>query len=173
MHLQRILWLSEICLAGCLAVGCTPALSTQRSQAVYPGGVSFFAQGSGPYSSLQWQADNANKPQPCPLVLHLPGGDFTAQDLADAKKLQACGWRETFQDNASATIEYTWQEMDKGAERSLAQVRLTSGVPSRVLLRTTEDVSASIDGKRLSLPIGPRSLEELLGKPLRVEVTDV
>jgi hypothetical protein len=173
MNQQRILWRSVILLAGCLAVGCSPALSPRSSQAIYPGGVSFFAQGSGPYASLQWQADNANKQQPCPLVLHLPGGDLTAQDLADPKKLQDRGWRETFQDNGGVTVEYTWQEMNKGAEKTLAQVTLTGGALSRVLLRTTEDISASIDGKRFSLPIGARALEELLGKPQRVEVTDV
>src|SRR5262245_61060217 len=137
MNQRRILWPSVIWLAGYLAIGCTPALSTRMSQAIYPSGVSFFARGSGPYTSLQWQTDNANKAQPCPLVLHLPGGDLTAQDLADPKKLQDRGWRETFQDNGGVTIEYTWQEMENGAERTLAQVTLTGGSLSRVLLRTT------------------------------------
>jgi len=169
--------LAGIWLAGCLALGCIPALSTRSSRAIYPGGVSFFANGQGAYKgayySLECLAAGANQPQPCPVVLHLPGGDLTAQDLADSKKLQDRGWVESFRDNGGVTVEYQWKEMAGDAEQTLAQVTLTGGVLTRVLLRTTDGVSASIDGKRVALPITAAKLEELMGKPLRIEVTDV
>jgi hypothetical protein len=177
MSRREILLFTGIWLAACLALGCIPALSTRSSRAVYPGGVSFFANGQGAYKgayySLQWQAANANPPPPCPLVLHLPGGDLNAHELADPKKLQDRGWVESFQDNGRVTVEYKWEERAGDAEKTLAQVTLTGGVLTRVLLRTTDSAIASIDDKRVELPIADRQLEQLMGKPQRVEVTDV
>jgi len=167
--------LTGIWLAGCLAVagGCTPALSPRISRAVYPGGLTFLAKGSGAYHSLQWQTDNVIKPDPCPLVLHLPDGDLAASDLADPKKLQDRGWQESFQDNGRVTVAYRWQQTENGAEKTLAQVTLVNGTLRTVLVRTTEGVAASVNGKRVPLPIAAGQLDELLGKPLRVDVTDV
>jgi hypothetical protein len=171
----KVISIAAIWLAGCLAAicGCRQAISPRASQAIYPGGLSFFAKGSGAYQSLEWRVTNANKPEPCQLVLHMPNGDLTALDLADVKKLQVGGWRKSFEDNGGATIEYRWEERENSAEKTLAQVTLVNGALHRVLLRTTEGVAASIHGKRLTLPIAARELNDLLGKPLRVEVTDV
>src|SRR5262245_38036777 len=167
MSHRRVLSLTGLCLAACLAVGCIPALSPRISRAEYPGGVSFVAKGQAPYDCLQWQGGNANPPPPCPLVLHLPGGDLTAQDLADAKQLQDRGWVKSYQDNGVAAVEYQWRESAGGVEKTLAQVTLTGGVLTRVLLRTTGNVSATIGGKHVALPITSGQLEQLLGKPLR------
>ena len=175
MSSRDSLSLAGIWMGGCLLLtaGCSPELSSQTRQAFYPSGVTFIAKGTGAYDALQWQNDNANNPQPCPLVLHLPGGDLTAKELADPKLLHSRGWRESYRDDARGLVEFRWLESENGVEKSLAQVTLAGGNLDRVLVRTTEDLSASLDGKRVPLPITAEQLEQLLGQPLRVEVTDV
>lgn len=156
-----------------LAAGCFLSQASQSHNAVYPGGLSLGARAaSGEYTSLQWQREHAGGPQPCPLTLHLPGGDLGPADLADAKLLRRRGWFEQYRDDARAMVAYQWEDVRNGAEVSLAQVMLVDGAIDRVLVRTTDALAVSVNGRRVPLPVAGAEMERLLGKPLRVEVYD-
>src|SRR3954452_10028466 len=104
----------------CLTIGCG-RWSTQSRSPVYSNGVSFFGMGSGPYSSVSWQLNLAQNSRPCPLVLHLPDGDLTQADLADAGKLRSRGWMETYSNRQDGVIQLTRAELDGKREKTLAQ----------------------------------------------------
>jgi hypothetical protein len=151
-----------------LIAGCTRPPG-ERVDAHYPQGLHFYGDRRA-YNGLGWEAD-PNNPQPCPLVLHLPEGNVDARGLADPKHLLAHGWVESYRDHGLALVQYTWKELESGAEKSLAQVTLVKGSLQGVLFRTTGGRSADVQGKRVTLPLTEAELEQLLGKPLRRRYT--
>jgi hypothetical protein len=86
----------------------------ERVDAHYPQGLHFYGD-RRTYNGLGWQAEPGN-PQPCPLVLQLPGGDVDARGLADPKHLLARGWVEGVRDPGRGLVQYTWGESEGGAE---------------------------------------------------------
>jgi hypothetical protein len=71
------------------AAGCM----TKPRHLYYPQGVTITGWHRPDFEIVNWNRD-ANNPQPCPLVVHLPSGDLGEKELADANGLRRAGWTE-------------------------------------------------------------------------------
>jgi hypothetical protein len=119
----------------------------------YPSGVELAGPVTGgrlTYRIVQWLRDPSN-PRPCPLVLHLPGGDLRGDAL--------CAW------SAPAAAEQL------GSPVGLDIFLFHNGgkaVGVRVgLLPGGRRIELSITGVRFSLPLAEDEAVRLLGEPSR------
>ena len=119
----------------------------------------------GQYEVVSWSRD-ANNPQPCPIVLHLPGADLDEKKLADRKALKALGWAEEDQGPGRTQLSFRrrnlviWVRYELGA---LAQV----GVNALTEREAVAEI-VSVNGRKLSFPVSEEELVRALGNPLAV-----
>jgi hypothetical protein len=156
-------WLWTFAVAGgiLVLVGLLAALRKIRFadsvSAVYPDGIELAGGQVGErttYRVVQWLADPAD-PRPCPLVVHLPGGDLAGDALGD--------W-----DATNAAVELggpdeleIWPFHDERGRVVGVSVRM---VPAGGLFGP-RPVEVSIDGKRIPLPLTDEDAVRLLGDP--------
>jgi hypothetical protein len=150
------LWLPLLLTAAALlAVLGRAVLRGPRGSALaeYPGGVTLagpVAGGRATYVLVQWLSDPADS-SPCPLVVHLPGGDLGGDAL--------CDWGAP---QVAATLGGP-EELDlfpfhdeRGRIIGI-RVGLLPGGPA---------VEVSVGGTRLALPLAEEDAVRLLGEPL-------
>jgi hypothetical protein len=131
---------------------------------VYPGGVTFTGWYAPNFETCIWMRD-ANNPQPCPLVVHLPAGDLGDKELSDAKALKRAGWAE--RDAGDGRTELTLR-----ANPPMVACWYQGGVLAGVSVSTLSGNGGgpgtfSVNGKRLSLPATDEAITQALGEPLR------
>ncbi len=145
--------------------------------AEYPDGVSFTGGGHFSrmtYYGVAWVRD-ADDPRPCPLVVHLAGGDLTAADLADPDALRARGWVSVTDDAqlaAGLPLLLEYREGDYAVH-----ITYHAGVPVAVTVGfaihgvaawpEAQGIPVSFRGGRVSLPAPEQDLIRALGPPTR------
>ena len=119
--------------------------------AVYPGGIELGGsrrRGRVVYALVQWTTDRAN-PEPCPLAVHLPGGDLAGAAL--------CDWgAATAAVRLGGPPELDIFPFHKDGKIVGVRVGLLPGGPP---------VEVSVAGKRFSLPLTEEAAVRVLGEP--------
>jgi hypothetical protein len=143
-------------MSGCMA---------PSREAKYAQGITFIGRHKAKFEIVAW-ARARNNPQPCPLIVHLPQGDFAEKELADPKTLIARGWAATEKpDHGLSQLSYrrgnlvVWAAHRGGMLEMAGVNALTCSEPQMGIV--------SIDGKRFSLPISEDDMIRLLGQPNR------
>lgn len=146
-------------------------------------GISHF--GRATYDAVSW-SPNFEKPEPCPLVIHLPDGDLNGADLANLDVLRARGWRQLVRDEAmTPELEKALQALPKVADDNppiiyqryygslLLSVTFWAGMLRSVWVGRgprgpleRQEGALSLAGKRLSLPLADVDADRILGRPL-------
>lgn len=146
--------------------------------AEYPGGVGF--SGGGHFGRLYYYGvawvRPADDPRPCPLVVHLAGGDLTGAEFADSGAMLARGWTSVTSPEQAATglpLILIYREGDYAVNLSYAPsdgalTAVTVGVAGMGSAKpTARGIPVSLRDKRVSLPAPERELFEALGPPAR------
>lgn len=124
----------------------------------YSNGVTIVGWHAPDFEACLWSQD-PNNPQPCPLVVHLPAGDLSENELSDAAALKQAGWQE--QTNGNLALR-----TDNGV--------LVCGYRGQALVAATVSrlpgngggpIAVSIGGKRFSLPATDEEIIAALGQP--------
>jgi hypothetical protein len=139
-----------------LVRGLWQAMFTKIALARYPGGIELGGVACGgqtTYRILQWLAD-PDDPQPCPLALHLPGGDLTGDALCDLNATVDARKR-------GAPQELEVFPFHKFGKIIGISIRLIPEGPPGV-----RPVTVSVAGIRLQLPLSGEEATLLLGEPL-------
>jgi hypothetical protein len=116
------------------------------------------------FETVGWSRD-ANNPQPCPLVVHLPDGDYSDKELSDPKLLVARGWVADQPVDGLRPLTYrrgnlVVQVAHRGGVLELVNINaLTCPEPQEGIV--------SIGGKLLTLPVSDDEMVRLLGQPIR------
>ena len=150
--------------AAALLAGAMSGCSLPR-EAEYPSGVRFTGRRTGTnFETVAW-ARNPKNPQPCPLVLHLPGGDLSAKELADPKVLLARGWATKEPDHGLRELSYRRGNLVAWAAHRGAILEMV-GVNALTCPEQQQGI-VSIGGKRLPLPVSEDEMIGALGQPIR------
>ena len=125
----------------------------------YPDGVTLAGPVRGDRAAfvlVQWLSA-PGKPAPCPLVVHLPGGDLGGDALCDLGSPQAAA-----ELGAPVDLDVFPFHDGRGGAAGI-RVGVLPGCPV---------VEVSVGGIRLALPLSEEDATRLLGKPLRRAVYD-
>ena len=131
------------------------ALFAQTILTRYPGGIELGGTaygGQATYRCLQWLID-PNDPQPCPLALHLPGGDLVGDAL--------CDWNATYEARKLGAP----QELEVFPYHQYGKI---IGVSIRMIPEGplwARPVTVSVAGTRFQLPLSEKEAVRLLGEP--------
>jgi hypothetical protein len=161
--MTRWLWVPVVLIVVTLLVVIVASLLRRPGGSVvfeYPRGVKLagWVRGVGfRYALLQWVSDQAH-PVPCPLVLHLPGGDLGGEALCDWGAPQAAA-----ELGAPVELDLFPFHDDRGKIVGI-RVGLLPGCPA---------VEVCVGGTRLSLPISEEDAVRCLGEPLRRVALDL
>jgi hypothetical protein len=129
----------------------------------YPQGIHFMGWNyDSEYEIVSWSG-KGNNPQPCPLVIHLPGGDVDEKKLSDRKALKALGWTETDYGNGWIKMEFRQENLVVSANYERG-VFVQAGVNTLTCPEPAADI-VSINGQKLTLPVSESDLVRALGKP--------
>jgi hypothetical protein len=123
----------------------------------YPGGIELGGSSCGgqiTYRIVQWLDDPAH-PQPCPLAVHLPGGDLVGNALCDLNATVRA--REL---GAPSEFEIFPYHQADGKIIGVSLRLIPEGLPG------VRPVMMSIGGKKFSLPLTGEEAVRLLGAPL-------
>jgi REP element-mobilizing transposase RayT len=124
--------------------------------AVYPGGVELVGVKLGrrtTYRIVQWLTD-PDRPRPCPLVIHLPGGDLAGDALCDWNATAAAA------ELGSPDELEIWPFRDESGRVVGVSIRLVPGA-----LFSPQPVEVSISGMRIALPLTDEDAVRVLGEP--------
>jgi hypothetical protein len=127
----------------------------------YPDGVTFYYSSDGQFEAVNWFADDWDRPDPCPLIFHLPRGDFGQTELT-LERLRREGWTEK---HTGLGIDITAPDrvlkchFRKGALTHVTLDRLSAEEPG------SGPLAVSYKGKRVELPMTLDGVKAVLGSP--------
>jgi hypothetical protein len=152
-----------VCVFGCMN-------APFKARAVYAPELEFRAMETrDSFNEVIWS--DIDKKQPvCPVVVHVPGGDFGDEQLRSAKAMDALGARLVSSEDGRPKEKGRVRVTVMTIERQGAQVstyyhddRLVS-----VIVRVDRPREVTINGKRATLPIARSDMLELFGQPAQM-----
>jgi hypothetical protein len=116
------------------------------------------------FEIARWGRD-PNNPRPCPLVLHLPGGDLGEKELSDIAALKRAGWQEHDAGNGSTWL---WLKANPPLVRCFYENGKLVGVEVNTLSGNGGGPGVfSVNGMKVSLPATDEAITAALGQPVK------
>ena len=154
--LAVVVWLIPACLRATIGLRAPPPSLS------YPDGVEFLQDSAG-ICNVSWEADDWDRPGPCPLSVHMPTGDLGPDVLGSADGLRRIGWKAKERGRGNDVMS---------PDRSVTcHIRHNALAFVDVDLRAVAEggggpVAVSVSGQRVAFPATVDSVTDTLGPPL-------